>query len=80
MVATNIGEQVIEKPDRTRFLKSVYEDKSGQFPRREKTSWEMSQELLDEINRRRGSLGRSIYIEQELRKAWGMPPLEEIGN
>ncbi len=48
-----------------------------QFPRREKTSWEMSQELLNEINRRRGSLGRSIYIEQELRKAWGMPPLQE---
>ncbi len=49
-----------------------------QYPERERTSWEMSQELLDEINRRRGSLGRSIYIEQELRKAWGMPPLQEI--
>ena len=50
------------------------------YPARRRTTWEMSSELLDEIDRRRGSESRAIYVEQELRKLYGIAPLEELAK
>lgn len=48
------------------------------YPARKRTTWEMSSELLDEIDRRRGAESRSIYVEQTLRKLYEMPALESV--
>lgn len=45
------------------------------YPDRKRTSWEISPDLLNEIDNRRGSESRAIYVERELRKLYNMPPL-----
>jgi len=50
----------------------------ARYPARRRTTWEMSSELLDEIDRRRGSDSRAIYVEQELRKLYNLPALKTL--
>lgn len=114
-MAENIGEQVIERPNGTRLIKSVYRNGTGfyallggkrqrledrgkvvdsrgkkvfefaatgpgrpnRYGERRRVSLTLSMELIAALDARRNGESQSIHIEQELRKAWGMAPLQE---
>lgn len=47
------------------------------YGKRERVSLTFSTELIAALDARRNGESQSIHIEQELRKAWGMAPLQE---
>lgn len=48
------------------------------YPDRKRTTWEITPDLLAEIDKRRGSKSRAVYVEQELRKLYDMSPLSSL--